>query len=154
EALLVNAGIAHELAHAILFILGEHWHQRATVYPGPEWLVCALLKEWDYRPEEAEAWRRFLDDADPRLPKRVPPMPPGEFERFLAKWRTQLAEQECQRKAFLAEKEPYLAFAGGKAHAKHVRLAEERPELLMKVLAGELTVEAALATAREGEKTS
>ncbi len=154
DAMLLHAGIAHELAHAIFFILEEHWHQRATKYPGPEWLVSALQKRWGYDPEQAEAWRRFLDDANPRLPERTPPMPPADFERFLDEWRTLLAEQASRREAFLVEKAPYLKFAGGQADALRSRLAEERPDLLVKVLAGDLSVEAALAMPPEGEKRS
>jgi len=152
--MLLQAGIAHELAHAVFFILGEHWHQRATRYPGPEWLVSALQTRWGYDPERAEAWRRFLDDANPLLPERTPTMPTTEFERFVDEWRRLLAEKTSRREMFLAEKAPYIEFAGGEADASHLRLADERPDLLVSVLGGRLTVEAALAMHPKGQKTS
>jgi len=109
--------------------------------------VFDLQKRWGYDPEGAESWRRFLDDGNPRLPERTPPMPPDEFERWLADWRVMRAWQADQRAAFLVEKDLYLKFAGGDADTSYCRIAEDRPDLLLKVLASELTIDAALAIA-------
>ena len=107
----VKAAVAHELAHALMFLLGEKWHRRQSRHPGPEWLVWAILEIWRYDPERAEVWRRYIDEADDRLPERCPPMTDKDFELLCAERRERRENTTAQRMAFLRENQRFLALA-------------------------------------------
>jgi hypothetical protein len=48
DALAVESGVAHELAHGLLFVLGEQRHVSGSGHPGREWLVEEVLERWGY----------------------------------------------------------------------------------------------------------
>jgi hypothetical protein len=145
DALAVESSVAHELAHAILFVLGEPRHVSGSGHPGREWLVEEVLERWGYDPARFEVWRRFVHEEDDRLPARQPPMADAEFEDLQRARLAHLERKAVERTTFLAEKQPYLDAASARSPEEHVRLAEREPASVPEALAG-----ARLPTASKG----
>lgn len=130
DADLLEAGIAHELAHVVFFILGEHWHQRATIHGGPEWLVLAIMPLWGYDPERAEEWRRFLDPNDDLLPQGHQPIDRDTYNQLRDSERKDAELVDNNRAKFLAENRAYIDVASGNCADSLKSVAESQPEQL------------------------
>jgi hypothetical protein len=131
---LLQAGIAHELAHALFFVLEERWHRRATVHGGPEWLVTAILEQWGYDPDRADEWRRYLDETNDLLPPRNEFLSDDEYNQIRELEHKEQEAHASRRHKFLADNRVYLDVASGKCTESLRTLAERHPEQLPEAL--------------------